>query len=261
MRERPVDRPPGERYLAHSVDRRFSGTTDSGRDRAGNRPVSRLGEEEQMARDPKAAQKAAEKRKKREKELRAAQARRKAQEAGAEAMPKKFLQKAAELPIAECVISKGWQERGLAHVLLARELPTGRLLVAGYYVDTLCLGLKDTAVMPNLRPEEYEKNIKPKVFNDPVELEPCAPSLAKAVIEGAIEYAHRFGFKPNKRWEESRRLLEGIEPAPDELQFGREGKPCLVLRGGEKAPGALVRLERSAGPGGYAVVEEPGRGA
>ncbi|MBI5442570.1 MAG: hypothetical protein HY900_15315 [Deltaproteobacteria bacterium] len=205
-----------------------------------------------MARDAKAAQRAALKRKKREKEVQEDRARQKA--AAAEGSPRRFLAQARELPIDECVISKGWQERGLAHILLARKLPTGNLMVAGYYVDTLCVGLKDTALLPNVQPEEYSRNVKPNVFNDPVEFEPCEPALAKAVVEGAITFAGRFGFKPNKRWEESKRLLDGLpEVAPP--AFGRNGKPCLVLRGGEKAPGAVARLERTAGPGNYAVEE------
>lgn len=204
-----------------------------------------------MAREAKQEQKAALKRRKREKEVREARARQKAKLA--EEGGKKVLGKTPELPIVDCVISRGWQERGLAHVLLARRLPTGRLLAAGYYVDTLCVGLKNTAVLPNLDPEEYERTVKPNVFNDPVEFEPCEPSLAKAVVEGAIEFAARFGFRPNKRWDESRRLLEGVEAGAEGLSFGRDGKPCLVVRPGESSAGVLARLERQAGAGNYLV--------
>jgi hypothetical protein len=204
-----------------------------------------------MAREEKQAQKAALKRRKREKEVREARARQKAKQA--EEGGKKVLGKAPELPIVDCVISRGWQDRGLAHVLIARKLATGRLLAAGYYVDTLCVGLKNTAVLPNLDPEEYERSVKPNVFNDPVEFEPCEPALARAVVEGAIDFASRFGFRPNKRWEESRRLFEGVEPKGEGLSFGRDGKPCLVVRPGENSAGALARLERQAGAGNFLV--------
>ncbi|MBI5014723.1 MAG: hypothetical protein HZB55_04445 [Deltaproteobacteria bacterium] len=207
-----------------------------------------------MAREARQEQRAALKRRKREKEVREARARQKAKQV--EEGGKKILGKTPDLPVVDCVISKGWQERGLAHVLLARRLPTGRLLAGGYYVDTLCVGLKNTAVLPNLDPDEYERTVKPNVFNDPVEFEPCEPSLARAVVEGAIEFAARFGFRPNKRWEESRRLLEGVEAA-EGLTFGRAGKPCLVVRPGDTAAGPLARLERTVGPGNYLVEKSP----
>jgi hypothetical protein len=38
-------------------------------------------------------------------------------------------------PVADCVISRGWRERGLAHILVARELPNGKLVAAGFFVD------------------------------------------------------------------------------------------------------------------------------
>ncbi len=207
-----------------------------------------------MARDAKRAQRAAQKRREREKRLRMERARRMGK--APELTRRRLLEMAKDLPLLECLISRGWRERGLAHILLARTAPNGRILAAGYYVDLLCLGLKDTAVFPNLAPEEYEQSIKPNVFNDPVELEPCEPGVARAVIEGAIEFAGRFGLKPNKRWSESRRLLAGIEPAGDGIVFGRDGKPCLVLRRGENLTGPRRRLERVLGPGKF-LIETP----
>ena len=204
-----------------------------------------------MGKDTKAAQRAALKKKKREKELREAQARRRAAEA--EHNPRRALHQAADLPIVECVVSRGWADRGLAHVLLARRNPSGKLVVGGYYVDVFCLGLKDSAVMPNVDDEEYREKVKPNIFNDPVEFEDCDPGVARAVVEGAIDFASRFGFRPNKRWEESRHLFQGIEAKPDGIVFGKDGKPCLVRRGGDKAPGAVARLERKAGPGNFLV--------
>lgn len=204
-----------------------------------------------MARDDKQAQKAALKRKKREKEIREAKARQRARQA--EEGAHKPVGNAADLPVADCVISKGWRERGLAHILVARTLPSGRLLAAGYYVDTWCVGLKNTALLPNLDAAEYESKVKPNVFNDPVEFEPCDPGLARAVVEGAIEFAGQFGFRPNKRWNESKRVLEGFDVRGHGVIFGKDGKPHLVVRTGESAAGAVARLERVAGAGNYTV--------
>ena len=207
-----------------------------------------------MAREGRAAQRAAVKRKQREREVREVLARRRAAAQGS----RKTISSAPDLPIYECVMSRGWQERGLAHILLVRRLPSGKLLVGGYYVDTLCLGLKDSAVMPSVGEDEYRSNVKPNLFNDPIEFEDCDPGVARAVVEGAIEFASRFGFKPNRRWEESSTLWKGIEPKAEGITFGRDGKACLVKRGGDKATGAIARLERKAGPGNFIVQEENG---
>lgn len=211
-----------------------------------------------MGRDAKGAQKAAQKRKLREQRVRQAKAKRRSREQ--ETGNRRLLVRAAEFPLEECVISKGWQERGLAHILLARRRPDGNLMVGGYYVDTLCLGLKDTAVMPSVAGDEYQQQIKPNLFNDPVEFEACDPGLARAVVEGAVEFAARYGFRPNKRWSESMRMLDGIEPRGEGITFGRDAKPCLLLREGENLKGALARLERQVGSGGYTVVSLTGTG-
>lgn len=207
-----------------------------------------------MARDGKLAQKAAQKRKEREKRVREAAARkRQGQESHG---TRRVLTAALELPVEECVISQGWRERGLAHILLTRRRPDGRLLVGGYFVDTLCLGLKESMTVPALDAGEFEKRVKPSVFKDPVVFEPCDPGVARAVVEGAIAFAGGWGFHPNRRWEDSRRVFDGIDPKPEGLVFGREGVPCLVLRPGENLAGAKLRLERKAGPGRFLVVDE-----
>lgn len=207
-----------------------------------------------MAKDAKKAERAARKRREREKRVGEEKARRRAaqQAEGARA----GLASPADLPLQECVISKGWRERGLAHVLLTRRNPRGRLAVAGYYVDTGCLGLKDTALLPDVAADEYEERVKPQIFNDPVEFEPCDPAEALGLIEGAIAYAGSLGFRANKRWPETRRLFQGVEARPPAgLSFGRGGRPCLLVRPGDKAAGARARLDRAVGPGNYAVVE------
>jgi len=207
-----------------------------------------------MGKDAKRAQKAALKRKAREKQVSQAKARRRAQGEGSG--ERSLLSRIGDFPVHECVISKGWEGRGLAHILLARRAPDGALVVAGYYVDTLCIGLKDTAVMSKLSDEDYAERVKPSVFNDPVEFESCRAGVARAVVEGAIAFAEAAGLRPNKRWSESRRLFDGIDPEDEGLQFGRNGKPCLVVRKGENMTAVRNRLDRKIGAGGYEVQEE-----
>ncbi|MBE0618753.1 MAG: hypothetical protein IH608_12655 [Proteobacteria bacterium] len=216
-------------------------------------PGAAMGAEKAMGKDARRAQKAALKRKKREQKVQESKAQRRTLEQGAG--ERALLARVKDYPVQECVVSKGWQDRGLAHVLLARRALDGRLVVAGYYLDTLCCGLKDTAVIPNLTWEDYQERVKPHVFNDEVEFEPCAPGKARALVEGAMTFSAALGFRANRRWDESRRVLEGIEPEPAGLRFGRDGKPCLVVRGGENVAAARARLDRAVGPGNYLVEE------
>ncbi len=204
-----------------------------------------------MARDNRAARKAAERRRNRQKKIQEAKARQRAAREGKGA--RSLLARARELPVVDCVISRGWRDRGLAHILIARQEEEGNLLVGGYYVDTLCTGLKDSAVIPNLAPDEYHGRVKDSLFNDPVEFEPCDPGLARAVVEGAIAFAGRFGFKPNRRWDDAKRCFSGIEPKTDGISFGRDGQPCLVVRPGDNTTAVKARLDRVLGEGNYRV--------
>ena len=204
-----------------------------------------------MSRDAKRQQKAAQKRKKREQQVQKTRARQRAAEQGSGVSVQ--INKASEHPITECLVSKGWEKRGLAHVLLTRQLPEGTLMVGGFYVDTLCLGLKDCAALPGVAAEEYESNIKPSIFNDDVEFKKCDPALARAIVEGAVAFADQFGFKPPKRWKEAQHIFDGVGEVKKKPTFGQEGKPCFVHRGETNAQSIIARLERKAGEGNYLV--------
>ncbi|HSH69285.1 MAG TPA: hypothetical protein VK997_05165 [Deferrisomatales bacterium] len=211
-----------------------------------------------MARDAKRTQKAAQKRRQRQQSVQQEKTRRRAQEQGhgSGAVERRM----EDLPVDECVISKGWRERGLAHILLARDLGNGHLLVGGYFVDLLCVGLKDCAAIPRVEKDEYANKVKFSIFNDEVEFEPLEPGVARAIVEGAIAYADELGFHPNRRWSEARKVFRGIDPQPDGLEFGRDGKPCLVLRKGDNLQGAQRRLQRKLADGAYQIVDQRGVG-
>src|SRR5688500_10669274 len=46
--------------------------------------------------------------------------------------------RAAEFPVDKCFITQGWKERGLALVMVARQLPDGTFLMGVYLVDVYC---------------------------------------------------------------------------------------------------------------------------
>lgn len=213
-----------------------------------------------MARDAKRTQKAAEKRRQRQQLVQQEKTRRRAQEQGQGTGT--AVNSMEELPVAECVISKGWRERGLAHILLTRDRGDGHLLVGGFFVDLLCVGLKDCAAIPRVEKDEYANKVKFSIFNDEVEFEPVEPGVARALVEGAIAFADGLGFHPNRRWPAARKVFRGIDPQPHGLEFGRAGKPCLVLRDGDSLKGAQARLQRKRSEDEYRVVDQrTGRGS
>ncbi len=173
---------------------------------------------------------------------------------GGDGKPKKY--SVSEMDIVECVIGGDWKERGLAHILITRRVPDGTLLVGGYFVDLLCLGLKDTAQIKDASDEDYAENIKNNIFNETIKMVKCKPELAKAIIEGAIEFAGQYGFRPNKRWDKTRILFSGVGGYRGKLTFGRDSKPCFVDRGETNVKAIIMRLERKAGEGNFTVEKE-----
>jgi len=162
--------------------------------------------------------------------------------------------KAREYPIYECLINSGWEEQGVASILLSRRQPDGRIVLGVYLVDIFCLGLKDTFCKADVPLSIYEGEIKPKCYSliEPVE---CPIPLAHSIIYGGIEYAEKLGFKPHKDFKLSKHILE--EPDKIErvkVEFGKEGKP-FYISGPRDDPQKIQRiikqLERSVGPGNF----------
>lgn len=209
-----------------------------------------------MARNMKKAQKSAEKRKKRELLIRQEKARAKASMQGGNQEKVQLLSHCESLPIWECVISQGWEQRGLAHILMVRDRGDGALLVGGYFVDFWCVGLKACAAIPSVAKNEYATKVRNNIFNDDVEFEPIEPGVALALVEGAIAYAGEYGFRPSRHWPEARKVFRGVEPIPTGLVFGVDGKPCLVLRDRDSLHGAQARLARRLPDGAYLLVDE-----
>ena len=63
--------------------------------------------------------------------------------------------RAADFPVDQCFISRNWKGRGLAQVVVARQLPDGMSLIGAYLVDVFCLGIKD-AFVRRLKPGEIQ---------------------------------------------------------------------------------------------------------
>jgi tetratricopeptide (TPR) repeat protein len=163
--------------------------------------------------------------------------------------------KARTLPIFECLINSDWKKGGMADIIIARRHINGNITLGFYLVDILCLGVKDSFYSFNILPHEYE-NLK-REYSEELKTIKCNYALVHNIIYGAVEFAEEFGFHPHKDFlkitvnilEEDDEKVELID-----IEFGQNGKPCLIVGPDHNYATEIAMLEKSAGPGNYEVL-------
>ena len=134
-----------------------------------------------------------------------------------------LVRRAAEFPAGPCYISGTWQDRGLAQVIVLRQVPDGTFLLGAYLVDVFCLGVKN-AFSARLDNDELRS------FLDqcPDALQETSYEDARSVILGAIEFARQFGFEPDESWTASSAVVEPDRLFNRKLDFGKDGQPLYI---------------------------------
>jgi hypothetical protein len=158
-----------------------------------------------------------------------------------------LIKNAKNYPLFECLINTDWQDKGMAHIFLSRKQPNNKLILGVYLVDIFCLGLKNTFCNANLSMEEYQK-LKLSLLKETA-ISAYPPGKARRIIIGAIEYAKRIGFKPQKDFNLSKYVLEGL-PDTDhdfQLKFGREGKPFFIAGPDDDFEAIIESLRKNVG--------------
>lgn len=165
--------------------------------------------------------------------------------------PRKTILEARRLPLYECLINPSWQEKGLATLLISRSQSDGNLVFGVYMVDIFCLGLKNTFCNANFTMVKYKTEVVAPTFKNQGS-EPCSFDLAHQIIYGAIEFAEKFGFKPNRDYKQSQNILEPPETiSPSEIDFGIKGKPFFIPGPSDNVERILNQLKSTAGEGNY----------
>ncbi len=173
-----------------------------------------------------------------------------------------ILNRARNLPIYECLITENWQEAGMANILIARKHTNGHITCGLYLIDILCLGIKDTFYQFNISESEYDQ-IKEE-FNDKGSAITCDYVLAHNIIYGAVEFADDYGFSAHKDFiKVTQYILEEDNEKVElmDIEFGRNGKPCVVAEVGKEALNVVSQLEKTAGPGNYEIIYVDEEGA
>jgi hypothetical protein len=202
-----------------------------------------------MALDARQRQKKAEKRKAKEREKRKELARRKATDDVGQR-----LARVAAAPILHCCTTQDLWDRGIAQVLVSRELTSGQVAFAIFLVDRYCLGVKDAFGGFMARGEYFDRLYeRVAATGDVVALEPAA---ARKLVEGAVAYARDLGFSPPSDYERARQIFGAIDPAASdrEFEFGKDGKPFFIS-GPHDSPGRCASivgiLNQRCGTGGF----------
>jgi hypothetical protein len=161
--------------------------------------------------------------------------------------------RARQLPVYKCSINQDWAESGLAHIYVLRKHANGHITAGIYLVDIFCVGVKDTFCFFNVSETEFNEHVS----HYPFEREACTYTLAHNIIYGALAFAAEYGIAPHLDFNLTRYILEeDTEAVPlMELEFGRDGKPFLVLTPNPRNAYFLRQLEKNAGPGNYDIVD------
>ena len=162
------------------------------------------------------------------------------------------VRRARSYPIEGCWIMPGWEEGGMAVIVVARRQTNGNIVYGNYLMDYYCLGLKNTFFNADIPAGQFRREILPEVMqgNEPQEI---SPALAHEIIYGAIEYARQYGFRPQRDYRRTRNILDppGTYPSTGAIEFGREGKPLFISGPYDNVDAILRQLGRTAGEGNY----------
>ncbi len=163
---------------------------------------------------------------------------------------KHIKESARNLEIGKCYVTPGWQESGMAMVVVTRRHKQGGITAGVYLIDTFCLGLKDTYYFFNITEREFEQSME--LFGMADGTEDATYAEAHNIIYSAIEFAREGGIKPHKDWAVTKYILEEDDDRVPmiEYEMGRDGKHFLMARDRQELSTYLPTLLEHLGEDG-----------
>ena len=166
--------------------------------------------------------------------------------------PRRLLRMARQMPVEGAWVQQGWQEQGVARVLIARTQPNDNMMFGEYIVDYFCAGIKDASYASNVNRETFSNEVIPRLYSGtpPLDIE---ASLAHEVIWGAVEYAEGLGFDPHRNFREASRILDpaGAIPRSGSIDFGYQDRPLYIPAPDDNQAGIVRRLIEAVGLGNF----------
>jgi hypothetical protein len=162
------------------------------------------------------------------------------------------IRRARGYPVLGCWTQPGWDQSGLAVVVVARRQPDGPVVFGTFLVDYYCLGVKDAYCNADVPNGRFVNEYLPRMLMDERPLE-ITPDLAHELIYGSIEFAARWGFRPHPDFKLAQQVLDPPEdhPLSDQIQFGKDGKPFYVSGPHDNVNAIMRQLARTAGEGHF----------
>lgn len=136
---------------------------------------------------------------------------------------------ASRAPVVDVVAPCNLFELGIGHVWFSRRLPDGRYAMAGFLVDTFCLGVKNT--LYNIMETRQYRGALERIFSATQEgHEQQPPAYARKLVEGAVAYARDLGFDPHIDYRIAKAIFGDVDAAacPVKFAFGQDDKPFYV---------------------------------
>ncbi len=162
-------------------------------------------------------------------------------------------EKGRAIPIGPCYSSKekisNDLENGLFQMVVTRAKPSGKFLVGIYLVDVWCLGVKSTFYRQNLDQDELAELLDLIGSQESGPMVQVEYAWAHRLIFDSIDYADSLGIAPDKEFSVTRYILEPKETIEEEFgfEFGKDGKPFLVVGPYDNGPKLLNTLRRTVG--------------
>ncbi|MGH8525045.1 MAG: hypothetical protein ACREXY_12790 [Gammaproteobacteria bacterium] len=162
---------------------------------------------------------------------------------------------ASRAPVVDVLAPCNLFELGMGHVWFSRRLPDGRYAMAGFLVDTFCLGVKN-AFYNIMETRQYREALE-RIFGSTQEgHEQQHPAYARKLVEGAVAYARDLGFDPHFDYRIAKAIFGDVDAAacPVKFVFGQDDKPFYVS-GPHDSPSMqrriVTQLERRCGTDGF----------
>ena len=146
----------------------------------------------------------------------------------------------------------------MANVLVARVHTNGNITACLYLMDLLCLGVKGTRHLFNMRKDEFEALVER--MDNAYGVVQIDYTLAHNIIYAGIAFAEGFGFSPDKDFTLTTSFL--LEEDTDDIEIievvcGIDGKPVYTrgpLDNDARANQIILQLHRTAGGGNYDII-------
>ncbi len=126
--------------------------------------------------------------------------------------------------VARCVVNEDWRERGQAVLFVMAAVPDRPPMLANFFIDLWCAGLKDAWGRREFHGEDFRPVIEDAEAGMQMHFIPCDVAEARRLVTGGIRFARDNGFRVPEETDRWAALLGGLEDvdAADVSDFGVE---------------------------------------